>query len=54
MAVRMTLEEVMRPIEGVTCGRCGRTDCVIYPDLGKGAMYCPTCSVSKEANDDRG
>lgn len=52
MATRMTLEEVMRPIEGVICGRCGRDDCVIFPNLGKGAMFCPTCSIPKETDDD--
>lgn len=61
MATPMTLEEIMRPIEAVTCGRCGRKDCVIYPSfenvafspprLGKGVLFCPTCSTPKEIDE---
>lgn len=35
----------MAPLTGVTCAKCGRDDCTIYPfPLPEGTMVCPSCS----------
>lgn len=43
---RLTADELIRPMHNVTCGKCGRGDCVIYPigDGEQSATFCPTCS----------
>lgn len=43
---RLTAEEAKRPIEGATCGRCRRTDAVIYPWERRGILVCASCSPS--------
>lgn len=44
-AARLTLDEARRPI-ATTCGRCGRTDAVLYPWEERGILACPSCSPS--------
>jgi ribosomal protein S27AE len=47
---KLTADEIIRPIEDVTCGKCGRSDCTIYPiepeKDRQAATFCPTCSPS--------
>lgn len=52
MTARMTLAEAMKPIEGVTCAKCGRTDAVIVPNDSRGFLFCPTCSVETTNGDE--
>lgn len=36
---------LLAPVSGVTCGLCGRTDAVKYPDPPpRGMLVCPSCS----------
>jgi hypothetical protein len=41
---RLTAEEARQPITGCTCGKCGRTDAVIYPWEERGVFVCFSCS----------
>lgn len=41
---RLTAAEAKRPITGCTCGKCGRTDAVIYPWETRGILVCAHCS----------
>ena len=40
-----TRVELLKPITGVTCARCGSNEAIIYPDpMPYGTMFCPRCS----------